>query len=171
MASPPLVSMAGAPSSSPSSHGHPRQKPLPAAELPQPAVVLPASLSLVHGVVVSALPSMAPLLAEILLAYVLGFRCSAPLHLLPWWMPILSLAPSPGSFSPLLDDEQNQGTISDFPSLATPSPWQARASPKPRRLALWPWTPCSLSLCPTTPSPSTGVGAPLHLPGAGNTQV
>jgi hypothetical protein len=49
--------------------------------------------------------SMAPLLAGILLAYVLGSRCSAPLHHLPWWMPILSLAPSLGSFSPLLDDQ------------------------------------------------------------------
>jgi hypothetical protein len=55
--------------------------------------------------------------------------------------------------------------------MATPSPWQARASPKPQRSALWPWTPCSLSLYPTTPSPSTEAGASLHLPGTGNPQV
>jgi hypothetical protein len=114
---------------------------------------------------------MAPLLVGILLAYVLGSRCSAPLHLLPWWMPIRSLAPSPVSFSPLLDDQQNQGTISELPSMAIPSPWQAWASPKPRRSMLWPWTPCSLSLYPTTPIPSTGAGTSLHLPGAGNPQV
>jgi hypothetical protein len=79
--------------------------------------------------------------------------------------PLVRAQGAPASPCPSSTASRNQGAISKLPSMATPSPWQARASPKPRRSALWPWTPCSSSLCPTTPR------APLHLPGAGNSQM